>query len=262
MTHAPISTGMAAGLTRDSCLQKGAAEIVERDALMLHWKCRITAPAIDPQSIAGARPDLYQLIASTRHLSARWRFNLLTLDIDVPVISATLINDEGIPLTSFGIASNVCPLEAAASAMQEALLSRFLLNRTNLAPLESEINVSRFRTLRDHLFGHAVSASLRDSFLELFGGQPVIDVAQLEARFAGCKSVVSALNKAGLEVYCVDITSEDIRSAGIEVWRVLVPTAEPLDNDHLYQHQGGERLSRFLKNKGVATYNMLPHPFP
>lgn len=262
VTHAPISTGMAAGLNRDECLEKGAAEIVERDALMIRWKCLMQAPAIEATTLADADPQLGRLIASTAHLRGRWLFNLLTLDIEIPVVSAAFINDEGLPLTSFGIASASCPLVAAASAVREALLSRFLLNRTSLTAPTPGDWPNEFRTLRDHLFGHAVSVELRDRFFDLFGTVPTLDAAGLKARFGAGHSVISALIEAGLEVLYADLTSADVRAAGIEVWRVLVPDAEPLDNDHAYQHLGGRRLDRFREQEALAAFNPAPHPFP
>lgn len=260
VTHAPISTGLAAAPSREECIEKGAAEVVERDALMIGWKRGEIVPGLDVASTRGVDPIVDALLSSTSHLPGRWFLHLLTRDIEVPVISAAFIDDVGRPLTSFGIAANRDVTVALRGALEEALLSRFLLNRSPEVINASGDQARTYRTLRDHLFGHALSSALNESFFAVFSPTPTLSFGKVCTRFAQRRTVVNAINSAGLRVLCADVTSPDIESLGVFSVRVMVPHAEPLDADHETQHLGGKRLREGGCSAG--PFNPAPHPFP
>lgn len=260
ITHAPISTGLAAGTSVDWCVEKGAAEIVERDCLMICWKARKEVQAIDVATCLGRDPRVDRLIGATRHLPGRWYLHLLTLDIEVPVVSAAFINDTGLPLTSFGISANRDFSSALRGALEEALLSRFLLNRAEEVVNASERPAITFRTLRDHLFGHATCRDLQQRFFEIFQPEPTLDFDTVEVRFTDSRPVVDAVRDSGLSVLYIDVTPPDVAALGVSSIRVLIPGAEPLDPDHEAQHLGGTRLR--AANANMGTFNSAPHPFP
>jgi len=260
VTHAPISTGLAAGPSREECIEKGAAEIIERDALMISWKCGDIVPGLDVASTLGVDPIVDALLRSTSHLPGRWFLHLLTRDIEAPVVSAAFIEDRDRPLTSFGISANRDVTMALRGALEEALLSRFLLNRSTEVVNASNDQSKTYRTLRDHLFGHALSSALKDSFFAVFAPTPKLTFDKIRTRFAQRRTVTDGIKAAGLRVLCTDVTSADIEALGIYCVRVMVPFAEPLDADHETQHLGGKRLREAGCPPG--SFNPAPHPFP
>lgn len=260
ITHAPISTGLAAGVSITDCIEKGAAEIIERDCLMINWKTRRTVPGIDVKTCFRVDPDIDRLLSSTSRLPGSWHVHLLTLDVEVPVFSAAFINDSGLPMTSFGISAGKDVKSALRGAMEEALLSRFLLNRASQVAEADNKSENTFRTLRDHLFGHAVSPSLKENFFQIFDPLPSIPFSEVITRFRSSHTVVEAAKEAGLEVLYYDVTTPDVASLGVSSIRVLIPTAEPLDPDHEAQHLGGVRLQS--ANGGSSVFYAAPHPFP
>lgn len=263
ITHAPISTGLAAGQSREQCIEKGAAEIVERDALMIGWKCQETFSGIEVDSAMTADSEVEALLLSTSHLSGRWFIHLLTRDIEVPVISAAFVEQDGLPLTAFGIAANQDATRALRGAIEEALLSRFLLNRSPEVINASDNQSRSYRTLRDHLFGHALSSTLKEAFFRIFQMGPTLQFDEVRERFGGGskgQTVVNAIKSAGLDVLYADVTSRDVEALGVYSMRVLVPHAEPLDADHEAQHLGGKRLLATYRRQG--SFNPFPHPFP
>ena len=260
VTHAPISTGLAAGVSPSDCIEKGVAEIVERDALMISWKCSDVVPALNVASCLGVDPVIDMLLKSTQHLPGSWHLNLLTRDIEAPVISAAFIAAEGQPLTSFGISANKDVKMALRGALEEALLSRFLINRSSEVINWSEDEPRTYRTLRDHLFGHAISRSLKAKFFEIFGHEEDVSLGEIIQRFSIQQTVVDAVREAGMHVLYTDVTSEDVGALGVHCVRSLIPFAEPLDADHEFQHLGGMRLCAAKGREGV--FNSNPHPFP
>ena len=58
------------------------------------------------------------------------------------------------------------------------------------------------------------------------------------------------------DIYMKDITTDDVRLLGLCVVRVLIPNAQPLDVNNVFQHQFRDGVSLKLP---VET---RPHPFP
>jgi ribosomal protein S12 methylthiotransferase accessory factor len=267
-THMPISTGLAAGPNMQACIHKGIMEILERDSLMVTWHARLPMPRIDPASCRGTSEQIDQLLSAAWPTGATWYLNLLTLDIDVPVISASLINSGSPPLTSFGIAADLDPERALLLALEEALLTRVLLNRSREILDDPHYLHERLQTLRDHLLAHATSTGLRAGLHFLTDEGPVIRFPQLVLQERSKTSDIGTrLAVVGLEAIYVDVTTPDVRSLGFRVVRTVIPGMQPLDNDHRYRHLGGRRLLSVPPRLGypAPTPEMLnpdPHPFP
>jgi ribosomal protein S12 methylthiotransferase accessory factor len=270
-THMPISTGLAAGPTVDDCIRKGIFETLERDALMIVWYARLPAPRIAPATCRGLSEEVDQLLSVAGTCGAAWHLNWLTLDVDVPVISAALIDPGAPPLTSFGIAADTDPRRALLLALEEAVLSRFLLNRTSATvtpPEGAEPAPDAIRTLRDHLLAHATSLALRERSRFLTDNPRVLDFAALVSVMErkAALPLLERLAEAGLDAIWVEVTTPDVQDVGIHVVRTIVPGLQPLDNDHRYRYLGGRRLLSVPRRLGypidLDQLNPDPHPFP
>jgi ribosomal protein S12 methylthiotransferase accessory factor len=262
-THMPISTGLAAGRDVAGCITKGIYEIVERDALMIGWLARITPSRIDPQSCRGRAADVDRLLDGAATTGARWHLSHLTLDVDVPVIGAALIDPGDPPLTSFGIAADDDPVHAVRLALEEAALTRTLVNRSPEI-LDDAVEIhQRYDTLRGHLLGHATSVALRERLRFMTDDGDLRDLAAL---FAPRPPLLDRLAACGLEPIWIDVTTDDVAQCGFRVIRVVIPTMQPLDNDHRFRHLGGRRLREVAARHGVDLVregiNPDPHPFP
>ena len=266
-THMPISTGLAAGPDVDSCIDKGILEILERDALMLVWYTRSVTPRIDPVTCAGVSPMIDQLLDAARPGGPAWFLNLLTLDVEVPIISAALIDPMCPPLTSFGIAADPDPQRALMLALEEAVLTRVLVNRSEEVSGGAAGSVpADVRTLREHLLAHARSPDLREGLRFLTDDGPVLSFADVAAATDRRRPVAERLAGAGYEAVAVEVTTDDVAQLGFRVLRTVIPGMQPLDNDHRYRYLGGRRLhtlpAALSRRPGPANFNPDPHPFP
>ncbi len=263
-THMPISTGLAAGQSVQACIEKGIAEIVERDALMIVWYGRIPAPRIRPLSCFGISSDIDGLLSSVRGAHTSWLLNVLTLDVKIPVISACLIDDGSPPLTSFGIAAHADPARALLGAVEEALMTRLLVNRCSELQDGAEFGGGGLRTLRDHLLAHAASPELLSRMTFLTRNGPLVDFQDVMSRRP--ESVTDRCAAAGLEPVWVDVTTPDVEDFGFKVIRTAIAGMQPLDNDHRNRHLGGQRLLSVPRKLGFrlspGELNPDPHPFP
>lgn len=264
-THMPISTGLAAGRDVDGCIAKGILEILERDALMIVWHNRLTTERIDVRSCAGRTDLIDTLLSAGDRAGSRWHLNLLTLDVDVPVVGAALIDESSPPLTSFGISADPDPERALLLALEEAALTRVLVNRMPAAQEEREVAPDSLTTLHDHLVAHASSPRLRDRLRFLTDRGPLRSFTEVAERFSSHASVEERVAAAGLEAIWVDVTTADVAELGFRVVRTAMPGLQPLDNDHRYRHLGGARLRsvpRALGRRPRRLANPDPHPFP
>jgi ribosomal protein S12 methylthiotransferase accessory factor len=265
-THMPISTGLAAGRDFESCVRKGMLEIVERDALMIVWYARMPVPRIDPRTCFGVSVDVDALLSSPRN-GTKWYLNSLTLDVDIPIISAALIDEGHRPLTSFGISADADPKRALLLAMEEAVLTRMLLNRSPEIVEDNRHVQGPLQTLRDHMLAHATSAVLRENLRFMSDAPPIVDFESISMRADPNGSVAESLRRAGFEAISVDVTTPDVRDFGFRVVRTVIPGMQPLDNDHRYRYFGGTRLTSVPEalghmSLGGGTFNPDPHPFP
>lgn len=257
-THMPISTGLAASWSVPSAIDKGALEILERDALMTVWYQRIPVPRIDPASCRGRSAAIDTMLDAQVPGGPTWHLSLLTLDVAVPIIAACLVDPAGPPRTSFGIAADPDPVRAMQLALEEAALTRVLLNQGALAQIDGEPVTDGVRTLRDHLYIHAASRTLRSRLGFLLDDGPLLDLAVVQARFSSTPPLLERLAGAAFEVVYVDITTDDVADAGLRVVRTVIPGTQPLDNDHRYRYLGGRRL----RDVPADRLNPDPHPFP
>ena len=268
-THMSISTGLAAGTSLDYCVAKGICEIVERDSLMLVWHFRIAAPSIEVESCRGLSDDIDMLLDAARPPQGpAWYLNLLTLDINIPVISAALIDPGSPPLTSFGIGADMDPVHALRVALEEAALTRVLVNRRPEIEDQSR-PFDRLRTLRDHLLAHAATARLRDSLSFLTHSNQTCRFEDLRRRWPDgqTSSLADRLAESGHEAVWCEVTTPDVREYGFCVARTVIPSMQPLDDDHHCRHLGGTRLTSTAVRLGWSEFspdklNPDPHPFP
>lgn len=266
-THMPISTGLAAERCRSACIEKGICEILERDALMIAWLNQWPAPRISVESCLGMSAETDELLDAGTATGSQWHLSYLTLDVDVPIIASMLISEAGLPLTSFGISADPNPLSALRGALEEALLTRLLINRSSLKPAApSDLDPSSVRSLRDHLMVHASSEFLREHLRFMTESGEIRDFADI-ASGASMAPASACCREQGLEPIWAEVTTPDVADLGFYVVRTVIPSAQPLDNDHLHRHLGGRRLHEVPERLGwairpVEQLNPHPHPFP
>jgi thiazole/oxazole-forming peptide maturase SagD family component len=218
------SVGLAVGRTIEDAVQRGIAEIVERDACLKAWRWCLPVEGIEAVPIS--LPGL--------HLSR------VPTDTDFEVVVAFL-EQTRFPLTSSGLAARPSLVDAARHATLEALQSRIWLEQAVQDPLTRYENPPR--TMIDNAMAHAswphLSAS-RSRWLH-----PPRNVAA--APNGKHWRIAGAHNAAALADACyVDISTPDVEAAGLKVVRTLIPSRVVTDDDSFMPVLGGMDL---------------PHPF-
>lgn len=268
-SHIPISTGLACGPNFDFALSKAVLEILERDALMIVWHGELPTVSVEVESLRGISGHLDKLLRLDNSSGTHWCVNIISLDVDVPIVCAFLRDADGLPKTSFGVAADRDLYGAILRSMEEALLTRFLLNRSDLLVADIDALQSP-KTLRGHMLAHAVSRDVGRGLEFLINADRTLSFSEAKEKwdhtYSSSFGILEAVTRAGFEIIYLDITTDDVRELGLCVIRAFLPGAQPLDNDHRFPYLGGTRLVSVPAMLGMfAKYpcgNPRPHPFP
>jgi len=275
--EAPIgyatSSGLACGATREESLLAGLLEVVERDAFALTWANRLSLPLLD----WSGEPELleweerYLAPAAADHAVADLSC-FLGLPVALGVVGG---RGGGEPAHAVGAGSGVTASEAWRKALAEAYSVRSWAR--GLVAAEPGRRFSRRRlevtSFADHVHFHALP--------EHRGAASFLTASQERRRLAEIppvhgasvldriRAVCSRLAAAGCHAFAVDVTTPDVRAAGLTVTKTIVPELCPLDVRHDARFLGGRRLRDLPHRLGLLEQplrwdelNPDPHPFP
>jgi ribosomal protein S12 methylthiotransferase accessory factor len=263
-----VSSGQACHTDRDAAILSGLCEVIERDAFMITWMRRVPPRRIDYQ----ADPILSRVFKKY-FAGSNLQFHLLdiTLDIQVPTVLAIAIGEGPFGrFASVGASTRVDRCEAAIKALQEATQGGawardLALSRYDWKPEPDFANVVSFE---DHVRLYCEPHMLKhlDFLIETANTQPIENPAVTGAA-PSIQFCLEELERAGLEAFAVDITSEEIRDLGFIVPKVLVPGLAHLTAVQIMPALASPRYTDALLRMGLddlthTAFNPIPHPFP
>lgn len=248
-THRPaLTTGLGLGNDPVEAQLSGLYETIERDATMLTWYS-----TIDPLALAVDDEAYRTLVRRVGAEGLDVTALLCTVDVDVPVVAVAVHREDEWPRFALGSAASLDALDAARSALCEAIQNWIELRdmgRERAANEQGAIgDYAAFpREARDFLDTDAVVDAAD------VGPDTVSDgVAELDA-------VVERAADAGLDAYATDLTTRDVDDVGFCAVRVLVPDAQPLFFGDAYF---GARARDVPADLGFeARLERRHHPFP
>lgn len=263
------STGLSCGSTVEDAMLSGLYEVIERDALAIAWLKRVpTARVTDiPSDIAiafNAKEIDYQVFD-------------LTSNVGVPVylVLSRGDSDHGMVIAA-GTAANGSAYRALHKACLESVQGRLaIINRLERGtPGKLRQDFADVQTFQDHGMVLTARPGLLNT-LDFLGslGTKRFDTVQVTGDQnvpEDLHRIVARLDDLGMEVLVKDLTTDDVRSLGLCVVRVLVPGMQPLHGHHLLPFLGGRRLAAAAAVFGVARsailppgqFNPIPHPLP
>lgn len=270
-----IHPGVASGFSRTRVLTDALLEIVERDAMMIHWLNRLPVTGIASDNAlealrrdCGIPPDL------ELHLA------FLETDLEVPCIYALLLDTRNYLLgggCSASFSTDLAARKAVCEAVQILLLSRevrrgekgrLALRKGEIAPafLDPQARKSLpFTSLLRNL-GYYLDPSTWDTLEDLRSPGRYIRLRDCERTVSkedAYSALLSRFIKAGLSPVCVDITTPDVAELGWHVCRVTVPGAVP-NTPTSYPPLALERLRTVPNRIGHAVreeYYEIPMPY-
>lgn len=247
-----LSVGLAAGSTVHNATAAGLCEVIERHVACTWWHAQEPVPRLDP-ALAGANYARLAegwadrgVVAIALRLPCRW---------PIGVVAVALVDRSGRgPYATFGLAAGFDWSQLAIKALLESMMIRQSCRRLMaLGPdCGSAIDPSEVIRLRDHVLFYADDRS--GVFLDpLFAAVDDVQTPPIDRELTDVAGVLRSLAAEGFRALRVVITPDELRAAGYEVVRVMVPGLRPMDVIHNAPH---------IRNTGsLGPYPAAPHPF-
>jgi ribosomal protein S12 methylthiotransferase accessory factor len=265
-----ITTGVAAHTSLVTSLVSGLNEVIERDAIALTWLARLPLPRIDIEGLSDA-----DVPASLRETLALYRTGLVkqaffdaTTDVGVPTVWAVqLAPGSGVEVV-VSCATSFDPGVAVATCMREAVSCRVVLAAKHEVP-------ERVEDYTDLLHGavHYARGGHNADFDFLMESAPSRTLADV-GRMAGVDSGLSyegqlayqveRLRALGMDAIAVDLTTDEVRDAGLWITRVIVPELLPISFIHRSRYLATPRLYSYPRRFGIelTEADVNPNPLP
>ncbi len=284
-THYPPLAGTAAGPSRERAVRSALEEVIERDAVTLWWMSGASAGPLRVE------PDAVLDAALAGAEAAGLRVTLLRVPSTVDAtVAGAFIEDPARRLVAFGSACRGTARHAAAKALCEAIG----MHETALELLDHDgsfwgaVRAGRLdhRPYRPHRHDRAYLADHRADYrdvndvrlhLQLYLDPRAQDErldrlrlpegpAQAPGADSGTDGYLASLAAQGLRVLVADLTTRDVRDAGLHVVRVLVPGLT-CNAPAAFPFLGGRRLLHEPVARGwvpgpLTEESLVRHPLP
>lgn len=245
------STGMAAGYSYEDCILSGLLELLERDALMINFLQRLNPPEIDISTINGKNKKFISKILEEYQIKI---YKLYT-DIDVPIyLSIIWKKVMGKIHYGIGACASLNSDEAINKSLRECLFTFFYSK--NIMGFKKD-NPNDITALYEHFLYYQ-----GDNFSKLLFDSKKIKYCKETTTMS---RILISLKKGGIDVYYKELTTSDISSTKIRVFKVIAPGLIDLNKSHILPRLGADRLWEVPKKLSLdygEEISSLPHPFP
>jgi ribosomal protein S12 methylthiotransferase accessory factor len=252
------TSGLATGITVEDASRRAIWELVERDAFMITWLCRLPARRLVLDS--ALEDGALGIIREFEMRGMEVRLYLLNAGINIPVMLCVVLGDgKNWPGATIGLGAHDSPVTATRKAILEQALMGPALRREMLA---GKRRIPRrpqdIGTPLDHALYYIPRKRARAfDFLESRESPPV-SLSDLEKKdTTSLNACVKRLKAAGVRVAIKDLTPTDLSSeSSFCVVRALATTLQPIHFGFDLVRLGSPRLKRMMKT-GI---NPNPHP--
>jgi ribosomal protein S12 methylthiotransferase accessory factor len=260
-----ITTGVAAHTSLVTALISAICEMIERDAIALTWLARLPLPRIEFES-----PLPSELVTNYDRLERsllHQYFYDATTDLGIPTIYSVQIVDAHPKLAQYvSCATDFSAAAACAKTIREAAPARAVFQ----LPREIPADVADFQSLYEGAV-YMGRVEQRSGFDFLLNGHRRRPLSALEITAPAherlrLRFLLNRLRAIGSDAIVVDITTDEVRDAGLWVVRVVTPGLLPMSTIHRARFLGHPRLYTYPEQAGFGTrveadINPAPQPF-
>jgi ribosomal protein S12 methylthiotransferase accessory factor len=270
----PTSNGLAAGASFKQAALAALLEVVERDAFLITWLCKLSMPLVDLETIH--TKEITDLIRMYERLGIKIFVNSLLLDTAIPTFMATgcnitnrgpaaVVGLSAHPNSEYGILKAIMEIGQVYPHIKNAMKQSDYDTRLN-----EMMTFENVKTLFDHELLYTSEAMLY-AFDFLLKNEQYVSVRDLPT-FCGSTNdqlnyCLENLKKTGVDVVCVDVSTTDISSLGLTVNKIIIPGFQPMHFGYYETRLGGHRLFDIPLNLGfldhklaLSDLNRIPHP--
>ncbi len=252
-----VSTGLACGTSSEQAALKALLECCERDAIMLAWYSRSFSYSLTHAALHRLSPVLMEELARCR-LEAHV-VDVTVPDLRVPVFVSVVTQPSG-SRGAFGMGCALSPEWAAVRALIESIHAWIwtdTLRRTN-PPASSDMSTFEGRVLA---YGSGLMRRELSEFLRHVEVAPILDAprSSLPGWVSDLRSLADHLAENGHSSSLFDVTTPDIREAGLSVMRAVVPSLQVMESNHEWRIPNTVRISTLGFRRDFVD---VPHPYP
>lgn len=262
MLTSPISTGCAFYPDINAAIWRGICEVVERDAMMRFWHCKLKPVQLDTSTVASH--NFQQRLKRISNAGLSIKIFEISKIAPIPTMYVILHSNE-FPYFCVGAASDTNVIKACCKAIDESISIKIMANWNGYKKKEEHdlINFSWINSLEKHM---ELYANWKDSpaFDFFFNDSPVLSLEEIEKSrdwLSAPKShddlnqISHSFSKLGFEIYWKEITLPEAAEFG-HVVKVIIPKMIPLS-----QTFSARWLAPFTDLSVNGTLNIYPHPF-
>jgi ribosomal protein S12 methylthiotransferase accessory factor len=261
----PITTGCAGYTSLDRAILKAILEVIERDAVSISWLQQLPLPRIE---IDGLPPEQAEYWGRYQRSSQdlEYMFFDATTDLGVPTIYGVQrcrANRRLTTMVSCGTATRAA--EAIVGDMREMASCRTAFRRPKTTPDQVEDFHDIFHGAT--YMARAEHAGAFDFLLNSSRTRSLGEIASIDGDDRQILQVVlERLRRLNMQVYAVELSTDEALRAGVRVVRVIIPGLQPISFNQRARYLGHPRLYQAPRNMGYevrseAELNPWPQPF-
>ena len=251
------SNGLACGLGLDDAAIRATLELIERDAFMLSWYCRLPGRELDVQGCL--EPGTEEILQEIAGCGAQIKLWLLDAGIPVPTVVCVARGD-GLtwPGATLGLGTHPCLRTSIRKAILELGQTGPTLRNAMIKGDEPVPSApGEVQTFRQHaLFYLPAERNRAFDFLSNTSQPPLRVSAFKEASPAAAAELAAALEEAGVRVAIVDLTTPDLRDTPFRVVRAVGTDLQQIHCGYGRERLRNPRLWQLLK--GTINLDIPP----
>lgn len=273
LPHEPVlrgqnSNGGAAGSSWDMAAHNAICELIERDALMIHWLNKISPPRVDVASYHNSRIDF--LTSQYQKYEIEFAVLDITTDIGVPVMLTALREKvPGRPILYVSPRADLDVESAIVATLTDGLRAGYWADVSEEQRKKAYANKEFLNGIEErHRYWTNPEIFPETDFIFKRS-----DKRFLENKFRRAspktklEHIKSTLREHKLDCYLADITTPIAKEFGLVVLRAIIPQIYPLYLKEKEKYLGISRLFEtpvkmniFKAPKKETEMNMTPHP--
>ena len=263
-----ITTGVAAHSDPIKALVNAICEVLERDAIAMTWLMKLPIPRL---IFDGNAPVQHlQKFSAMNKGKIRFHFFDATTDLRIPTIYLVQTDDAHPHIAQFvNCATDFSAWDAAAKLIREAAAGRAHM-ASDPSVISFPDDIWHFVELK-HGAAYMGRPERRAEFDFLLKGRNCRQISELaledvETPRQQLNFLLDRLREKKFEAFAVDLTTDELRDAGLFVFRVLIPDLVPMSPVHSGRFLGHPRLYSYSAAAGFGTrtlddVNLAPQPF-
>lgn len=264
--YIPITTGCAAHTSLEQALLGAICEVVERDAISLTWLQKLPLPRIGVDCFPPQLATYWKLYEQSCN-DLEYLFFDGTLEIGIPTIYALSVaraNRQVSTLVACATALNAP--EALAKVIRDLFQVRVAFRKPRSVPPTWDEFTDFFHGAT--YMARAEYSSAFDFLLRHNQRRRLSEITPVgnEDAAQSLAAVLSLFRRRGMDVYAVDLSTDESVRAGIWTVRVIIPALQPLGFYYRARYLGHTRLYDAPARMGYpvhseADLNHWPQPF-